>query len=108
MSISAHELTYLLHHRRISTGSDSTASTTLKSLHDEDQPFLFDISFQKGKFRFEFYDTASPQSWQLLRPDVVVICYDISQRLSLIHVSKYVSPAFLSISFSSFPEDNHH
>lgn len=76
---------------RLSTGSNSSAATPLKSLHDIDQPFVFDISFGPGKFRFEFFDTASPQNWQLLRPDVVVICYDISQRLSLIHVTKYVS-----------------
>lgn len=34
-------------------------------------------------YRFEFYDTASPENYTLLRPDFVVLCYDVSERRSL-------------------------
>ena len=36
-------------------------------------------------YRFEFSDTASPENWTLLSPDFVVLCYDISDRRSLIN-----------------------
>ena len=48
-----------------------------------DQPFVFEIRSRKGQYRFEFHDTSSPESWRLLRPDLVVLCYDISHRLTL-------------------------
>lgn len=38
----------------------------------------------------EFYDTNSPENWRLLEPDLVIICYDISQRLSLINMQRLV------------------
>jgi GTPase SAR1 family protein len=34
-------------------------------------------------YRFEFSDTASPQNYTLLRPDVLVLCFDISRRSTL-------------------------
>ena len=34
-------------------------------------------------YRFEFSDTASPQNYTLLRPDVLVLCFDISRRDTL-------------------------
>jgi Ras homolog gene family, member A len=34
-------------------------------------------------YRFEFYDTASPQNFTLLQPDFVILCYDINNRASL-------------------------
>jgi GTPase SAR1 family protein len=34
-------------------------------------------------YRFEFYDTASPQNYTLLQPDFVILCYDINNRISL-------------------------
>lgn len=57
-------------------------------LRDLDQPFIFDIRTRRGEYRFEFYDTSSPESWRLLRPDLVILCYDISQRLSLINLQR--------------------
>ncbi|KAL2258139.1 hypothetical protein VTK26DRAFT_8675 [Humicola hyalothermophila] len=57
-------------------------------LKDMDQPFVFDIRSRTGQYRLEFYDTSSPDSWRLLRPDLVVVCYDISQRLSLINLQR--------------------
>lgn len=37
-------------------------------------------------YRFQFYDTASPKHYTLLTPDFVVLCYDISNRSSLVNV----------------------
>jgi GTPase SAR1 family protein len=34
-------------------------------------------------YRFEISDTASPQNYTLLQPDVLVLCYDVSHRPSL-------------------------
>ncbi len=34
-------------------------------------------------FRFQFYDTASPTNYTLLRPDFLILCYDISKRSTL-------------------------
>ncbi|CAG7917741.1 unnamed protein product [Penicillium olsonii] len=57
---------------------------TIVSLRDEDQPFIYDIRFSKKKFTLELYDTANPnQHWSSLRPDVVVLAYDISNRSTL-------------------------
>lgn len=55
-----------------------------------DQPFVFEIRSRRGQYRFEFCDTSSPENWKLLRPDLVIICYDISQRLSLINLQRVV------------------
>ncbi|KAK7726865.1 hypothetical protein SLS63_007485 [Diaporthe eres] len=57
-------------------------------LKDMNQPFLFETSFGRQQYRLEFYDTSSPENWRLLRPDLVLICYDISQRLSLIDLQR--------------------
>ena len=59
-------------------------------LRDIDQPYIFEIKLGEKKFRFELSDTSRPESWRLLEPDVVVICYDISQRLSLLNMKRYV------------------
>jgi Ras family protein A len=34
-------------------------------------------------YRFEFYDTASPEHYTLLRPNLVILCFDINNRSSL-------------------------
>ena len=36
-------------------------------------------------YRFEFYDTASPEHYTLLSPGFIIICYDISDRRSLVN-----------------------
>jgi hypothetical protein len=60
------------------------SSNTIVPLRDEDQPFIYDIRFSKKKFTLELYDTANPnQHWSGLRPDVVVLAYDISNRNTL-------------------------
>jgi Ras homolog gene family, member A len=34
-------------------------------------------------YHFEFYDTASPENWTLLEPGVVILCFDVTDRVSL-------------------------
>ncbi|KAH6640818.1 P-loop containing nucleoside triphosphate hydrolase protein [Chaetomium tenue] len=78
---------------RISQGRQNLqGKTPITLLRDIDQPFIFEIRSRKGQYRFEFYDTSSPENWRLLRPDLVIICYDITQRLSLINLQRV--PAF--------------
>lgn len=70
--------------RRLTCGSARDAATqTLPQLRDLDQPFVFDISLWNRPYRFEFYDTASPTSYTLVRPSVLVLCYSIPDRSSL-------------------------
>ncbi|EQL01392.1 hypothetical protein G6O67_005809 [Ophiocordyceps sinensis] len=58
-------------------------------LRDIDQPFIFNVNQGISSHRLEFHDTSSPDNWRLLDPDVIVMCYDISQRLSLINMKRY-------------------
>ncbi|KUJ15323.1 P-loop containing nucleoside triphosphate hydrolase protein [Mollisia scopiformis] len=68
--------------------SSHDPKTPIPRLRDHDQPFIFEIKFFNRPYRFSFYDTASPENWTLLTPDVIVLCYDISTRLSLINVQR--------------------
>lgn len=68
-------------------------------LRDIDQPYTFSVNMSSRRYRFEFYDTSSPENWRLLDPDVIIICYDISQRLSLINMKRYVSIASVLFDF---------
>ncbi|KAG6360608.1 hypothetical protein INS49_011672 [Diaporthe citri] len=86
---------------RISQGHNNLVGTRpINLLKDIDQPYVFETSFGRQQYRLEFYDTSSPENWRLLRPDLVLICYDISQRLSLINLQrvwiKEVRSTFLS------------
>ena len=72
---------------RLTCGSANDAGTrgvqVLPELRDLDQPFIFDISLWNRPYRFEFYDTASPTSYTVIRPSVLVLCYSIPHRSSL-------------------------
>ncbi|KAF9877716.1 rho-like small [Colletotrichum karsti] len=68
------------------SAKDGDGPVTL--LKDIDQPFIFEIKLGSKPYRMEFYDTSSPENWRLLEPDLVIICYDISQRLSLINMQR--------------------
>ena len=57
-------------------------------LRDLDQPFVYDIRMYNRFYRFEFYDTSSPENYTLLRPDFVVLCYSIGDRQSLINLQQ--------------------
>ncbi|TQV94715.1 hypothetical protein V2A60_005738 [Cordyceps javanica] len=58
-------------------------------LRDIDQPFTFNVNLSGRSYRLDFQDTSSPDNWRLLDPDVIVMCYDISQRLSLLNMKRY-------------------
>jgi len=76
---------------RISQGRHNlNGQVPIHLLRDMDQPFVFDIRSRKGKYRFEFYDNSSPETWRLLEPDLVIICFDISHRPSLMNIQQLV------------------
>ncbi|KAF4461124.1 transforming rho [Fusarium albosuccineum] len=72
--------------RRLSAGEKVNP---IPMLRDIDQPYIFGIKTGTKQYRFEFFDTSCPDNWRLLDPDAIVICYDISQRLSLINMQRY-------------------
>jgi hypothetical protein len=82
-------------HRRVSAGA---GTGPIALLRDIDQPYIFEIKMGGKAFRLEFYDNNSPENWRLLRPDLVVLCYDISQRLSLINMQRQVRSPFPALS----------
>jgi len=73
---------------KLSHGANSMRQKTngLPLLRDLDQPFVYDIRMYNRPYRFEFYDTASPENYTLLKPDFIVMCYDVSHRRSLENV----------------------
>ncbi|ORY55086.1 P-loop containing nucleoside triphosphate hydrolase protein [Pseudomassariella vexata] len=74
---------------RTSQGSNALDGTVeITPLRNLDQPFIFEMRNRKHQYRLEFYDTSAPENWRLLEPDLVIICYDISQRLSLINMQR--------------------
>ncbi|KAB8213633.1 P-loop containing nucleoside triphosphate hydrolase protein [Aspergillus novoparasiticus] len=59
-------------------------------LRDSEQPFLYDIRFSKKSFSLELYDTACPnQHWSTLKPDVVLLAFDISNRDTLTNLKTW-------------------
>ncbi|KAI1494293.1 P-loop containing nucleoside triphosphate hydrolase protein [Biscogniauxia mediterranea] len=69
---------------RISGGGSSLdGKVPIALLRDTDQPFIFEVRNRRRTYRLEFFDTSSPENWRLLEPDLVLICYDTSQRSSL-------------------------
>ncbi|EME46182.1 hypothetical protein DOTSEDRAFT_168560 [Dothistroma septosporum NZE10] len=66
---------------RLSAGSDY--KKPLPRLRDLDQPYVFNIKLYNQPYRFELYDTASPTSYTLLRPAVLVLCFNIGDPASL-------------------------
>ncbi|KAH7320214.1 putative transforming protein rho [Stachybotrys elegans] len=71
---------------RVSAGEHTNP---IPLLRDSDQPHNFDIKFSSKEYRLQFYDTSNPEGWRFLDPDVIVICYDISQRESLANMKRY-------------------
>ena len=58
-------------------------------LRDLDQPFVFDIKLYNRPYRFQFYDTASPENYTLLRPDFIILAFDISRRETIQNVTTF-------------------
>ncbi|MCJ1473714.1 hypothetical protein MMC13_002365 [Lambiella insularis] len=75
---------------QLSQGQNSVRTKTvgLPLLRDLDQPFVYDVHMYNRPYRFEFYDTASPEDYKFLHPNFVILCYDISDRRSLINVQQ--------------------
>lgn len=74
---------------RLSQGQNAPkGSGPLPKLHDLDQPFIFEISMYNRPYRFEFYDTACPENYTLLQPNFVILCFDVTDRRSLINVPR--------------------
>ncbi|KAJ3553841.1 hypothetical protein NPX13_g10781 [Xylaria arbuscula] len=74
---------------RISKGGSSLeGELEVTLLRDVDQPFIFEVRNRRRTYRIEFYDTSYPDDWRSLQPDLILICYDISQRLSLINMER--------------------
>ncbi|KAI5359415.1 putative small GTPase, sigma-54 interaction domain, ATP-binding site 1 [Septoria linicola] len=55
----------------------------LPQLRDLDQPFAFNIRMYNRPYRFEFYDTASPENFTLLKPSMIILCYSIADPATL-------------------------
>ncbi|KAJ9661978.1 hypothetical protein H2201_006267 [Coniosporium apollinis] len=72
-----------------SHSSDDLPPYALPTLRDLDQPFIFDIRMYNRPYRFLFYDTASPENYTLLRPDFLILCFDITRRETLFALSSY-------------------
>ncbi|KAL4779873.1 P-loop containing nucleoside triphosphate hydrolase protein [Aspergillus varians] len=73
-------------------GNSSSNSPPIELLHDGDQPFVYEINFSKKSFTLEVYDTASPDPhWTMLRPDVVLLAFDISNRETLAGLQRWRS-----------------
>ena len=58
-------------------------------MRDLDQPFPFNVKLYNRPYRFEFYDTASPENYTLLKPALVILCYSIAIPQSLTSVHTY-------------------
>ncbi|KXG46547.1 Small GTPase superfamily, Rho type [Penicillium griseofulvum] len=66
------------------SGPSNIEPNTLELLRDGDQPFIYDIRFSQKKFTLKIYDTSNPNHhWTTLRPDVIVLAFDISNRDTL-------------------------
>lgn len=55
----------------------------LPRILDSDQPFNFDMRIRRQPYRFQFYDTSSPEHYTRIRPSMIILCFDISDRRSL-------------------------
>ena len=78
---------------RLTLGTQGHSSDRpLPVLRDLDQPFPFNIRMYNRPYRFNFYDTSSPENFNLLRPALVILCYSIADPESLASVQKHWKP----------------
>ncbi|PKS09749.1 hypothetical protein jhhlp_004370 [Lomentospora prolificans] len=73
----------------ISRVSSKDKSGDFTIFRDMDQPFVFELNQGPRRFRLEFRDSSGPENWQTQDPDMVILCYDVSQRLSLINMKRF-------------------
>ncbi|KAI5208385.1 P-loop containing nucleoside triphosphate hydrolase protein [Aureobasidium subglaciale] len=67
---------------RLALGPNNTTSS-LPALRDLDQPFTFELRGRTRPYTLEFYDTSSPESYTLLRPNLILLCFSITSQESL-------------------------
>ncbi|KAH0011331.1 Rho protein, partial [Aureobasidium melanogenum] len=67
---------------RLALGPKNTTSP-LPALRDLDQPFTFELRGRKRPYTLESYDTSSPTTYTLLRPNLILLCFSIPSRDSL-------------------------
>jgi Ras family protein A len=88
--VTASAISILNKSSRLTLGNRGHSSTEpLPILRDLDQPFPFNIRMYNRPYRFNFYDTSSPENFTLLRPALVILCYSIASPESLTSVHKY-------------------
>lgn len=76
--------------QRPSRQSGNDSHNQIELLRDSDQPFHYDIHFSKKSFGLEVYDTTCPnQHWSTLKPDVVLLAFDISNRDTLVNLKTW-------------------
>ena len=64
--------------------TQSQHGAPLPTLRDMDQPFIYDVRLYNRRYKFEFHDTSSyQQHWTLLKPNIVILAFDISSREGL-------------------------
>jgi Ras family protein A len=61
----------------------------LPRLNDANQPFDFNARISGQKWKFQFFDTASPVHYTQIHANLIVLCYDISNRNSLNSLPTY-------------------
>ncbi|KAF3766309.1 P-loop containing nucleoside triphosphate hydrolase protein [Cryphonectria parasitica EP155] len=75
---------------RIRGGSNGVRVTRLNKVpsrvNDKEQPFLHHLVQGPLRFQLEFSDTASPQDWRTLKPQIILLCFDVSERQSLVNI----------------------
>ncbi|PGH10894.1 hypothetical protein AJ80_07337 [Polytolypa hystricis UAMH7299] len=68
----------------------SAVAPALPVLRDLDQPFTYNVRLYQKHYKLEFYDTAYPhENWTLLRPDLVILAFDITSREGLGRLKKW-------------------
>lgn len=67
----------------------NTASEALPVLRDLDQPYTFNVRLHRHAYQLQFYDTASPTNFTLLRPSIIILCYSIAEPESLTNIQGY-------------------
>ncbi|KAG4035079.1 hypothetical protein MFRU_002g04260 [Monilinia fructicola] len=65
------------------------ATTQAQVLLDSHQPITFGIRFSNIPYRLNFYDTSSPIDWRTLKPNVIILCYAVSNRASLLNLQTF-------------------
>lgn len=76
-------------HSRMLQGPNASPN----ALKDSNQPFVLDLkSSRQGSHRLAFSDTAAPTHYTQQRPNLIVLCFDISRKSTLVNVQQRWRP----------------